>query len=159
MNTRPLTLLLMSVALAACERNPEPAAVEPVVTAAQAPAAPVAANDALLIEGIKPTFAHKVRSSATEPTDDGGIKHRVNIEYIGLDAEQVGDALKRTFESSGFGVSGPVNDNGKQKYTAVGGENRKIGYVVAPAGPSLDLKLGPDSAGIVTFLWIEQPAR
>ena len=118
------------------------------------PAKPATPDDAVLVDGIKPTFPHKLRSATAEPDADGAQKHRLNVEFIGVDGGAVADSLRQTFESSGYKVAGPVEKDGTSKFVALNGSGQRVDYVVTPAGPALKIKLMvPDAQGVVGFIW------
>ena len=153
--------LALAVLLSACNQDrgtsqPAPAA-PPAPTADQKapePAKPATPDDAVLVDGIKPTFPHKLRSATAEPDADGAQKHRLNVEFIGVDGGAVADSLRQTFESSGYKVAGPVEKDGTSKFVALNGSGQRVDYVVTPAGPALKIKLtAPDAQGVVGFIW------
>lgn len=146
-------VLAACVMLAACGKTPPaeaPQAATPAPVEAPAkpePQAPVASPDqAQLMGGYVPQFAHRVRSQRHE---DG--KHVVIVEFIGLDASAVGAKLQEELAARRLTVKEPVKrPDGTVRYQA---QNSKVGVLIADVNGSPALKLGPDAQGTIYFSW------
>lgn len=126
--------------------EPDAASVEPIPAPAQVPV-----SGAKVISGIALEFPNTVRSDKVEDVDAGVKRHNLRIEYQTVDENAVAKSLTETFSKNGFKVSGSDG----RKFVAYTKDGRKIRYAISAAGPDMNVKLSPDSKGLVTFIWEE----
>ncbi len=132
-----LSLCVCVVVLAGCGKSEQEQAALPaaVVAPAVEPSAPVAkpAGDAILIDGYRPTFAHKVASQRHTDLGDGRTEHVVIVGANGADQARVVEVLAADAKQNGLALNEIASvDKKSRRFTLRNASSSAMMAVVSP---------------------------
>lgn len=146
-----LGLVVLAMGLAACGKNSSQNNADIAMSSAVAEAA---GDNATVMGGVQLEFPHYVRSSNERALPDGGVQHRMNVEYIGLDRSELEAQLRKSVSAQGYSLVGPREHDGSFRYYVISGQKRVGAISVTPAGPALKVKMTSHGAsGVVYMTW------
>ena len=145
-----ILLLAVCILISACGNHSQDPANQPSAPAsARSTASTTGANP--LPEGIKPSFAYKIRAKSTAHNAGGSVE-KLSIEFRNTDIASVDRELERVLAAKGY-------ERDKKEMSAAGslvGDYRKGSHEIKTTTTPVEkstLKLSADSAGSVYFLW------